>query len=174
MYAITLFKLVFSVVTCWFTIKKGVYKHSHNGDSVGIMECCVCICILSYWFSLYAFCVHLLVMVLVFGFVLSSGWFRSGSLVKEYLFCEKIFMYICAMFKKLYRRYLLMRYQRLFERLLLSCSEYACPEAVARKRFLVITGMQWDECISMWWSEFGSVFSSHRLSSPYKQEGQGG
>ena len=78
------------------------------------------------------------------------------------------------MFKKLYRRYLLMRYQRLFERLLLSCSEYACPEAVARKRFLVITGMQWDECISMWWSEFGSVFSSHRLSSPYKQEGQGG
>lgn len=78
-------------------------------------------------------------MVLVFRFVLRN-------LESQYLFVAKMFSYICAMFKRLYRRYLLMRYQRLFERLLLSCpTNVLYPEGLASSRFKCATGLDWED-----------------------------
>lgn len=84
-----------------------------------------------------------------------------------------MFMYICAMFKKLYRRYLLWRYQRLFKRLLMSRSNERFGYALERAKldFEWITGVEWDECLKILMGEWAYLsHASPHLSSPDKKD----
>lgn len=87
-----------------------------------------------------------------------------------------MFSYICAMFKKLYRRYLLWEYQRLFERLYLLRMQTNPNNAYefAQIDFEWIAGVEWMVCLNRMRDDWVSLFGiPPYLSSSDKQEEQG-
>jgi hypothetical protein len=68
-----------------------------------------------------------------------------------------------------------MRYQRLFERLLMSHSNEHLEYALERAKFefVWITGVEWDECLKILGANGLTFQTSPHLSSSDKQEEQG-